>query len=762
MVKLTTLGFPRIGANRELKKAVEKYWKSDISETELREVADNIKISNWNLHSQNNIDYIPNDFSFYDHILDATCTFGNIPPRYKHDGSDVNLDLYFSMARGKQSGDTDVVAMEMTKWFDTNYHYLVPEFDANTKFSLSYHKIFEDYKLAKANGIETKPVIVGPISYLYLGKSKDSSDKYALLDNLVDCYSQILQKLNDLGCSDIQIDEPILSLDLEDEIKALYQETYSKLDSARGNINIHLTSYFESYSDNFAIVDRLPVYSVHFDIVRSAQNIEHVKLLSKEKKISLGVIDGRNIWKANYTNILAQIENISKVIDSDRLIIATSCSLLHSPVDLDAETKLDSEIKSWLAFATQKIAELSDLKTILTKASNHETILAKNHDTCQNRKVSTKIHDANVKERMESLEPAMFNRKSVFAERIKEQNTALNLPILPTTTIGSFPQTKELRQVRAKFKKGEVSEAEYDKYLKAEIKNAVKFQEEIDIDVLVHGEAERNDMVEYFGEQLSGFTFTKFGWVQSYGSRCVKPPIIFGDISRKSAMTVEWTKYAQSLTDRHMKGMLTGPITILQWSFVRDDQPRRDTCYQIGLAIRDEVSDLENAGIKIIQIDEPAIREGLPLRRSDWSAYLEWAVAAFKLSSCSAANTTQIHTHMCYSEFNDIMDSIAALDADVISIETSRSDMELLDVFTNFNYPNDIGPGVYDIHSPRVPDVAEMEDLLKKALNVLKPEQLWVNPDCGLKTRGWPEVKSALVKMVTAAKNLRSKVEVVA
>ncbi|MBT4921693.1 MAG: 5-methyltetrahydropteroyltriglutamate--homocysteine S-methyltransferase [Rickettsiales bacterium] len=762
MVKLTTLGFPRIGANRELKKAVEKYWKSDISETELREVADNIKISNWNLHSQNNIDYIPNDFSFYDHILDATCTFGNIPPRYKHDGSDVNLDLYFSMARGKQSGDTDVVAMEMTKWFDTNYHYLVPEFDANTKFSLSYHKIFEDYKLAKANGIETKPVIVGPISYLYLGKSKDSSDKYALLDNLVDCYSQILQKLNDLGCSDIQIDEPILSLDLEDEIKALYQETYSKLDSARGNINIHLTSYFESYSDNFAIVDRLPVYSVHFDIVRSAQNIEHVKLLSKEKKISLGVIDGRNIWKANYTNILAQIENISKVIDSDRLIIATSCSLLHSPVDLDAETKLDSEIKSWLAFATQKIAELSDLKTILTKASNHETILAKNHDTCQNRKVSTKIHDANVKERMESLEPAMFNRKSVFAERIKEQNTALNLPILPTTTIGSFPQTKELRQVRAKFKKGEVSEAEYDKYLKAEIKNAVKFQEEIDIDVLVHGEAERNDMVEYFGEQLSGFTFTKFGWVQSYGSRCVKPPIIFGDISRKSAMTVEWTKYAQSLTDRHMKGMLTGPITILQWSFVRDDQPRRDTCYQIGLAIRDEVSDLENAGIKIIQIDEPAIREGLPLRRSDWSAYLEWAVAAFKLSSCSAANTTQIHTHMCYSEFNDIMDSIAALDADVISIETSRSDMELLDVFTNFNYPNDIGPGVYDIHSPRVPDVAEMENLLKKALNVLKPEQLWVNPDCGLKTRGWPEVKSALVKMVTAAKNLRSKVEVVA
>ncbi|MBT4989810.1 MAG: 5-methyltetrahydropteroyltriglutamate--homocysteine S-methyltransferase [Rickettsiales bacterium] len=762
MIKLTTLGFPRIGANRELKKSVEKYWKGQLSEIELKETANNIKISNWNLHIKNNIDYIPNDFSYYDHILDASCTFGNIPPRYNHDGSDVDLDLYFSMARGKQSGDTDVVAMEMTKWFDTNYHYIVPEFDSNTEFKLSYYKIFEDYKLAKDNGIETKPVLIGPISYLYLGKSKDSSNKYALLDNLVDCYTQILTKLNELGCKDIQIDEPILSLDLEDEVKTLYKNTYSKLDKSRGAINIHLASYFESYADNFSIVDNLPVYSVHFDITRSKDNIEFVKLLSTQKKISLGVIDGRNIWKANYQNIIDQISNITDVIDQDRLIIASSCSLLHSPVDLDAETNLDSEIKSWLAFATQKISELRDLKTIINQDSSAKTILEENKETCKNRAVSTKIHDINVKERMQNLNPSMFNRYAVFSDRIKEQNAVLNLPSLPTTTIGSFPQTKELRQVRARFKKGEVSDAEYNEYLKSEIKQAVKFQEEIDLDVLVHGEAERNDMVEYFGEQLSGFAFTKNGWVQSYGSRCVKPPIIFGDVSRKSAMTVEWTKYAQSLTDRRMKGMLTGPITILQWSFVRDDQPRRDTCYQIGLAIRDEVTDLEDAGIKIIQIDEPAIREGLPLRRADWDEYLKWAVSAFKLSACSAANSTQIHTHMCYSEFNDIMSSIAALDADVISIETSRSDMELLDAFTDFNYPNDIGPGVYDIHSPRVPDVAEMEDLLKKALNVLKPEQLWVNPDCGLKTRGWPEVKSALIKMVTAAKNLRSKVRVVA
>ncbi len=755
MVKLTTLGYPRIGSNRELKKAVEKYWKGEISTSELNQEANQIKLYNLKSHAEKGIDLIPNDFSYYDHILDASCTFGNVPTRYKHEGGDISLDLYFQMARGKQDGNTDVVAMEMTKWFDTNYHYIVPEFKKTTEFSISYHKIFDDYQFAKENGFETKPVIIGPVSYLYIGKEKDNSNRFDLIDNLLNCYEEILTKLNELGCKDIQIDEPILSLDLEVNVKSLFENAYQRISAAKGNINIHLASYFESYGDNFAIVNNLPVDSVHFDIVRSESNIEFAKNLSEDKIVSLGVINGRNIWKANYQDTLAKIADVSKSVSDDRLILSSSCSLLHSPVDLDSETKLDSEIKDWMAFAKQKIAELSDLKAIITNSEGSEEVLARNQASAESRKISSKIHNPEVKNRMNSLDESMFNRQNVFADRIKEQNSELGLPAFPTTTIGSFPQTKELRQVRAKFKKGEVTQAEYDKFIAEEIQHAVKFQEEIDIDVLVHGEAERNDMVEYFGEQLSGFTFTSFGWVQSYGSRCVKPPVIFGDISRKAPMTVDWTKYAQSLTNKRMKGMLTGPITILQWSFVRDDQPRSDTCYQIGLAIRDEVSDLENAGIKIIQIDEPAIREGLPLRKSDWAEYLNWAVNSFKLSACSAANSTQIHTHMCYSEFNDIMDSIAALDADVISIETSRSDMELLDAFTDFNYPNDIGPGVYDIHSPRVPKVEEMENLLRKALKVIEPQRLWVNPDCGLKTRGWEEVKSALMKMVTAAKNLR-------
>ncbi|MBL6785057.1 MAG: 5-methyltetrahydropteroyltriglutamate--homocysteine S-methyltransferase [Rickettsiales bacterium] len=755
MVKLTTLGYPRIGSNRELKKAVESYWKGNISEAELKNNANEIKLINIKTHSDYGVDLIPNDFSYYDHILDASCTFGNVPTRYKHQGGDVSLDLYFQMARGKQDGNTDVVAMEMTKWFDTNYHYIVPEFKKTTEFSISYHKIFEDYEFAKSNGFETKPVIVGPVSYLYLGKEKDDSNKFDLINNLVSCYEEILKRLDELGCKDIQIDEPILSLDLDDDVKALFAPAYEKLNSAKGNIKIHLTSYFESYGENFEIVNNLAVDSVHFDIVRSEANIEFAKKLNSDKKVSLGIVNGRNIWKANYEDAISKINDVASIVGEERLILSSSCSLLHSPVDLDSETKLDPEIKDWMAFAKQKIAELSDLKAIYTNADNSKNILEQNQKSAAKRKTSTKIHNQEVKTRMNNLDESMFNRHDDFSIRIKEQNSELGLPAFPTTTIGSFPQTKELRQVRAKFKKGEINQSEYDNFIESEIQHAVKFQEEIDIDVLVHGEAERNDMVEYFGEQLSGFTFTSFGWVQSYGSRCVKPPVIFGDVSRKTAMTVDWTKYAQSLTDKRMKGMLTGPITILQWSFVRDDQPRSETCYQIGLAIRDEVSDLENAGIKIIQIDEPAIREGLPLRKSDWAEYLNWAVNSFKLSACSAANSTQIHTHMCYSEFNDIMDSIAALDADVISIETSRSDMELLDAFTDFNYPNDIGPGVYDIHSPRVPKVEEMENLLRKALKVIEPQRLWVNPDCGLKTRGWDEVKSALMKMVTAAKNLR-------
>ncbi len=755
MLKTASLGFPRIGSNRELKKAVESYWKGAISLTELQKAASEIKNINWKKQQAAGISYIPsNDFSFYDHILDNLVLFGAVPERFKFSGGNVDLDLVFAMARGAQKDGLDVTAMEMTKWFDTNYHYIVAEFKKDQKFKISATKIFDDYLEAKKAGFETRPVVLGPVSFLLIGKTIDESNKLDLLENLLVGYKELFAKLAEIGVKDVQIDEPCLVTDLSDKAKLAYVLAYKEIKKFAGGIKLHLATYFEAAADNAKLAFDLDTDSVHVDLVRAEDQLDQVLALVKPaQSLSLGLVDGRNIWinDLEYSTFIAK--KVVAKLGKERVIIASSCSLIHCPVDLSLEDKIDSEIKTWLSFATQKLDEIA----AISKAADGETVdISANKAAIAARKTSSKIHNDAVKKRVAGLVEGDKNRKNNYETRRKIQIADLALPLLPTTTIGSFPQTAEVRKARAEFKAGKISVADYEKFIKEETARCVAFQEEIDLDVLVHGEFERNDMVEYFGEQLSGFTFTKNGWVQSYGSRCVKPPVIFGDVSRPKAMTVEWAKYAQSLTKKYMKGMLTGPITILQWSFVRNDQPRRDTAMQIAFAIRDEVSDLEKAGIKIIQIDEAALREGLPIRKAKWAEYLKWAVDAFRVTASSVEDRTQIHTHMCYSEFNDIIHAIADMDADVISIETSRSNMELLNAFINFKYPNEIGPGVYDIHSPRVPKTEEMVNLLQKAVAVLKPEQIWVNPDCGLKTRAWPETKLALKQMVDATKVLRA------
>ncbi len=767
MLKTATLGFPRIGANRELKKAVESYWKGAISRDELKQAASEIKAKNWQTQKAAGISFIPsNDFSFYDHILGTITLFGAVPSRFKFEGGNVDLDLYFAMARGKQDlgaqkDGIDVTAMEMTKWFDTNYHYIVAEFNANQKFKLSCTKIFDEYEDAKKLGVETRPTVIGPVSFLLLGKTTSEFNKLDLLENLLPAYQELFAKLQEIGVQEVQIDEPYLVTDLSaEEIKA-YISAYQQIRKFAGPLKLHLATYFDTLGDNAELAFNLGTDSVHVDLVRAPEQFEQVlKLVKPNQSLSLGLVDGRNIWINNFENSINIAKKAVESLGKDRVIIAPSCSLIHTPTDLASEEKLDAELKSWLSFATQKLSELA----VIAKAADAEESkvsaeIAANKKAIEARKTSPRIHNQEVKKRVAAITDSLMNRKSGYSQRKEIQAHHISLPILPTTTIGSFPQTKEVRKNRAEFKAGKISAEAYDQFIKEETARTVKFQEEIDLDVLVHGEFERNDMVEYFGEQLAGFFFTQNGWVQSYGSRCVKPPVIFGDVSRPTPMTVEWAKYAQSLTKKIMKGMLTGPITILQWSFVRDDQPRKDTALQIAFAIRDEVCDLEDAGIKIIQIDEAALREGLPIRKSKWAAYLKWAVEAFRISASGVDDRTQIHTHMCYSEFNDIISSIADMDADVISIETSRSNMELLNAFINFKYPNEIGPGVYDIHSPRVPKQQEMEDLVNKALDVLKPEQIWINPDCGLKTRDWPETKLALKQMVDATKVLRAKIQ---
>ncbi len=775
MALATNLGFPRIGDMRQLKKAVEGYWKGNVSESELLSVGRDLRSSNWRLQKNAGMDYIPsNDFSFYDQILDMNATLGLVPKRYNWDGAEVGLDTYFAMARGAQAGGVDVTAMEMTKWYDTNYHYIVPEFEEGMTPKISFNKIFDQYQEAKDQGIQTRPVIIGPATYVFLGKAQYEGFEHGdMIKKLIPVYNEILQKLADMGADWVQIDEPVFALDLcpigRGVVQLAYNNGAGSLQKPEG-LKLLVTSYFDSLRGNSGLFFGLPVDALHIDLCRGPNQAntdynDAARALDKaldkigdDKALSIGIIDGRNIWRNNLSASLDMLEKAVDKLGAERVFVAPSCSLLHTPVDLNSEAQMDDQLKSWMAFATQKVGESAVLAKGLNEGrSSISAELAASDAVQDERKTSSRIHNKEVEARVAAITPEMKRRNSPFAKRDQVQRDALNLPLYPTTSIGSFPQTPEIRKARAAYKRGELGEGAYKETMQAEIKSVVDFQHEVDIDILVHGEPERNDMVEYFGEQLSGFAFSKFGWVQSYGSRCVKPPIIYGDVSRPEPMTVEWSKYAQSCTDKVMKGMLTGPVTILQWSFVRDDQPRSATSRQIALAIRDEVADLEAAGIRMIQIDEAAFREGLPLRKDDWGAYLDRAVEDFHVTACCVADETQIHTHMCYSEFNDIIDSIAAMDADVISIETSRSQMELLDAFVAYDYPNEIGPGVYDIHSPRVPDVQEMVDLLEKAKDVLNERQIWVNPDCGLKTRGWAEVKPALENMVEAAKIMRRK-----
>ncbi|MBK1440619.1 5-methyltetrahydropteroyltriglutamate--homocysteine S-methyltransferase [Parapedobacter sp. ISTM3] len=773
MLKTNNLGYPRIGALRELKKANEAYWAKKIGQQELLDAARAIRESNWKTQQDAGIDLIPsNDFSFYDQVLDLSLTVGAIPARYQGfplaGASSYNLDLYFAMARGFQQDGLDVTAMEMTKWFDTNYHYIVPEFVKDQQFRLTSEKIVNEFNEAKQLGIVTKPVLLGPITYLLLGKEKEAGfNRLDLIDRLLPVYEEILGKLAQAGALWIQFDEPFLALDIDDKTRALYQTVYDRLSAAANGIKLLVATYFEALQENAQTALRLPVQALHVDLVRGEKQLDELlPAVPANLILSLGVVDGRNIWKNDYEASLRKIKQAVDTLGADRVWVAPSSSLLHVPFDLDLEDNeqsLPAEVKNWLAFAKQKLAEVKDLAVLATGNVDAATLtrFEANRAAQQSRRTSTLIHREEVKARVKSITDADAQRTSPFAERKAKQLAKFNLPAFATTTIGSFPQTRDVRKWRADLKKGAITQEEYDKLIAEETERTIRLQEELDIDVLVHGEFERNDMVEYFGEQLSGYAFTKNGWVQSYGSRCVKPPIIYGDVSRPADMTVRWSAYAQSLTERPVKGMLTGPVTILQWSFVRNDQPRSETTYQIALAILDEVQALEKAGIKIIQIDEPAIREGLPLRKADHKGYLDWAVRAFRVSSSNVEDDTQIHTHMCYSEFNDIIEHIAAMDADVITIETSRSQMELLDAFADFNYPNDIGPGVYDIHSPRVPSKEEIVALLEKAKAVIPAEQLWVNPDCGLKTRAWPETKAALEAMVEAAKTLRGVTETV-
>ena len=754
-------GYPRIGVNRELKKAEEAYWVGKIEKKELLETAAQIRKENWQLQKEAGIDLIPsNDFSFYDQTLDLSLSVGAIPERYNALRNDL-LELYFAMAHGYQDNGIDVTAMEMTKWFDTNYHYIVPEFTRDQQFSLTFNKAAREFTEALELGIKTKPVLIGPVTYLLLGKEKEAGfNRIELIDRLLPVYIQILKELESLGAEYVQIDEPSLCTDLSEEVKEVYRKAFAQIRKAT-RLKIILTTYFGPLADNAELAAGLGADILHIDLVRAPEQVTGIAaILPNDTSLSLGVVDGRNIWKNDFRQSLDIIEKAKEKLDSNRLLVSTSCSLLHSPIDLDAETDdrtLPAEVKRWLSFARQKVSEVVTLADLADGKGSYaaQKALHENKADIQDRRTSALTNNAEVKRRLEAVTPDFAKRKSPFAERIKQQRESLHLPLFPTTTIGSFPQTTQVRSWRSKFKKGELSKDQYITLLKDEIEKTIRIQEEIGLDVLVHGESERNDMVEYFGEQLSGFAFTRNGWVQSYGSRCVKPPVIYGDVSRPHAMTVDWAVYAQSLTDKPVKGMLTGPVTILQWSFVRNDQPRAVTMKQIALAIRDEVVDLEKAGIKVIQIDEPAIREGLPLRKADRDEYLDKAVEAFRISASGVKDSTQIHTHMCYSQFNDIIRHIALMDADVITIECARSQMNLLGAFAEFKYPNEIGPGVYDIHSPRVPSVQEMVELLQKASQVINPVQLWVNPDCGLKTRGWTETEASLRNMVQAAKVLR-------
>ena len=760
------LGFPRIGADRELKKALEAYWKGDIDQPALQQVGRELRARHWQVQREAGIELLPvGDFAWYDQVLAHSLAFGAIPQRFSAArGSDglPNLDTLFAMARGASTcccgahGEAQH-AQELTKWFDTNYHYLVPEFTADQRFVLSWEQLFEEVDEALALGHKVKPVLIGPLTYLWLGKAKgEAFDKLELLERLLPVYGEILSRLSRQGVEWVQIDEPILGLDLPQAWKSAFERAYHILQYSP--LKKLLACYFSGLEDNLGLAAGLPVDGLHIDLVRAPEQLPAVlDRLPAYKVLSLGVVNGRNVWRCDLEQAQALLEQAQQRFGAN-LWVAGSCSLLHSPVDLAREDKLDPELKGWLAFAVQKCEEISLLAKALNTPQDHQVqgALSASRAAEHSRRHSSRIHKPQVQARVAAIAAADTQRQSPFDQRIERQRARLQLPAFPTTTIGSFPQTPAIRLARQAFRQGKLSANDYTEAMHSEIRHAVQVQERLGLDVLVHGEAERNDMVEYFAEQLDGYLFTRFGWVQSYGSRCVKPAIVYGDLSRPKAMTVDWIRYAQGLTSKVMKGMLTGPVTMLMWSFAREDLPRKVQAQQLALAIRDEVADLERAGIKIVQIDEAAFREGLPLRRGQWQEYLGWAVEAFRLCASGVADETQIHTHMCYSEFNDVIASIAAMDADVITIETSRSDMELLQAFEAFEYPNDIGPGVYDIHSPRVPGTDEMVKLMSKAVQRVPAERLWVNPDCGLKTRGWPETEAALVNMVAAARQLRS------
>lgn len=750
------LGVPRIGVGRELKWALGSYLKGEQGPERLLAIGRALRARHWRLQQEAGLDQVPvGDFSLYDQVLDHSAMLGVVPERFGPFGARVDLDTYFRMARGRAPKGEPAAACEMTKWFDTNYHYIVPELRADQVFRLASEKLFDEVEEARALGLTPRPVLIGPLTYLWLAKTRGGDfDRLVLLERLLPVYGEILARLKGQGVDWVQIDEPILVLDLPTDWRLAFEWAYSQLTGNRPKLL--LTTYFGALGDNLHRACHLPVDGLHLDLVRAPEQLERViDWLPGTKVLSVGIIDGRNVWRADLSGILDRLEPLHARL-GERLWVAPSCSLLHVPVDLEQEDGLDAEIRAWMAFATQKIGEVCVIKQALEQG--RETVaetLRASDAAVTSRRGSARLQRPDVRGRAAAVDDAQARRQSVYAARAEVQQARFGLPPYPTTTIGSFPQTREIRAARRDHKSGQLDDSGYAASMREQIAIAVQAQESYGIDVLVHGEPERNDMVEYFGEQLDGFVFTRNGWVQSYGSRCVKPPVIFGDVARPAPMTVDWTRYAQSLTERPMKGMLTGPVTILQWSFVRDDQPRAETCMQIALALRDEVQDLEQAGIGIIQIDEPAFREGLPLRRADWPGYLEWAVGCFRIASCGVEDATQIHTHMCYSEFNDIIAAIADLDADVITIETARSDMELLDAFSDFDYPNEIGPGVYDIHSPNVAQIEAMIGLMRKAAERIPPARLWVNPDCGLKTRGWPEVEASLRNMVEAARLLR-------
>ncbi|MGI2121555.1 5-methyltetrahydropteroyltriglutamate--homocysteine S-methyltransferase [Shewanella baltica] len=752
-MQLNSLGFPRIGRRRELKFALEKYWRGESTQAELREVASELRRTHWQWQTAAGVEQVPvGDFAFYDQVLTLSATLNAIPERHRGEGA-IDLDTLFRVARGRAPTGQDAPASEMTKYFNTNYHYLVPELTQNQVFSIAYEQFFDEVSEAQALGYKAKPVLLGPVSYLHLAKTVGQEfDKLSLLPNLLTAYADILARFAAQGVEWVQLDEPVLALELDLHWQAAMTKTYQALSTA--NVKVLLASYYGGIAHHQALVSALPVAGLHLDLVTAPEQLTvFANALRSEQILSAGVVNGRNVWAAEIDLIAERIGAVARDL-GDRLWIGTSCSLLHSPVDLDVEAKLLPVLRKQLAFAKQKLLELSKVRQLLLAPSSDEA--QKISAFCiARRQAKAQAADKQVIDRVAALTAADYERANDFSVRQSVQQQKYHLPLLPTTTIGSFPQTPAIRGLRSRWRKGELNDAQYNEQLQQVTRDTIDRQLKLGIDVLVHGEAERNDMVEYFGEQLAGVGFSKNGWVQSYGSRCVKPPLIYGDVSRPKAMTVEWAKFAQSLTDKPVKGMLTGPVTILHWSFAREDISRDAIATQLALAIRDEVVDLQNVGIGIIQIDEPAFREGLPLKQSEWQTYLDWAVNAFKLSAAGVTDETQIHTHMCYSEFNDTIGAIAAMDADVITIETSRSRMELLNAFEDFEYPNEIGPGVYDIHSPNTPSVEAMVHLIEKAAQKVPVRQLWVNPDCGLKTRTWDEVEPALKNMVDATRELR-------